>query len=88
MAKIRPLASTSKLDVRLTETNRRKTRPTLKHKPQPKDHFPDVVGYVYLSRYVKTNHVFCRFPDRFASIRTCQRHLSQLVHGSSHTDFA
>ena len=49
---MRSLKSTHELDARLKKGMQSSARPALKHKPYFKDHFPAVVGYVYLSRYV------------------------------------
>jgi len=80
MAKSRAFSSTWQLDNRLREPQLKlKQTKRLKHKPYFKDHFPDLVAYVYLSRYVTKHHVFSRFPQHFNSDRTCERHLKQLV---------
>jgi hypothetical protein len=51
------------------------------HTPRLKPHFPHLLRYIYMSRYVTADQVRARFPDTYRTDRTsrsCRRHLLQL----------
>jgi hypothetical protein len=58
---------------------KRRTTKAKPYTPKQKDHFPNVVGFVYMSRYATAAQVQARFPQVFKNDRTCRRHLKQLA---------